>query len=254
MIHEALIDLIANIESAYGVRILFISECSSRAWGFAKETSDHDLRFVFQKLPWSQKLEAETDAIRIQRENIDAQGFSVEKAMRMLSSSNLTAFEMIHSPIRYAADHISAVLFEEVLHHYYSPQVMLSSLKGFIKQVGFQTAKEIQSSFRFALMAREVFQGKQPKLSLCDYRHRHPGIVRTVCDLRNRDFLEFQKSQIHNDVLNTIKCTLDLNLEAPKRKQIDEHMQYANAVNRRLQRHLFGLDSSKPNVKIFIED
>jgi len=38
---------IANAEKEHGVKVIYAVESGSRAWGFASENSDYDVRFIY---------------------------------------------------------------------------------------------------------------------------------------------------------------------------------------------------------------
>ena len=42
-----ILERLAALESAHGVRILYACESGSRAWGFASPDSDYDVRFIY---------------------------------------------------------------------------------------------------------------------------------------------------------------------------------------------------------------
>ncbi len=53
-----------RIEQAYDVRVLFACESGSRAWGFASQDSDYDVRFLYvHSRDWYLSIEDRRDVI-----------------------------------------------------------------------------------------------------------------------------------------------------------------------------------------------
>lgn len=79
------------------VEAVFVAEVGSRAQGFFKLASDHDLRFVYRHpvrryLGLSQPSETVQD---LSVAGLDMVGFDLRKFMRLLSLSNVTAIDML---------------------------------------------------------------------------------------------------------------------------------------------------------------
>jgi predicted nucleotidyltransferase len=94
-----------HVEEEHGVRILFAIESGSRAWGFASQNSDYDVRFIYLREPrWYQAvdLEERRDVIEYPIvDDIDLNGWDVRKALRLYWKSNPVFVEWIQSPIIY---------------------------------------------------------------------------------------------------------------------------------------------------------
>ena len=92
-----------EIETNKNVRILHCVESGSRAWGFASPDSDYDVRFIYVRpLEFYLKLEKTHDVIEWQLDDtLDINGWDLQKALRLLHSSNPTLFEWNQSPIVY---------------------------------------------------------------------------------------------------------------------------------------------------------
>jgi len=103
-------DELATIEQVHGVRVVFACESGSRAWGFASEDSDFDVRFVYVR-PITDYLSLETprDVIEhaVEAENspigveLDMVGWDLAKFMRLLHGSNPSAIEWLGSTTVY---------------------------------------------------------------------------------------------------------------------------------------------------------
>lgn len=123
---------LAKIEAGDDVRLLLVVESGSRAWGFPSPDSDYDIRFVYvRSRDWYLKLGERRDVIEKPiTDDIDLNGWDVQKALSLLMKSNAVISEWIDSPIRYRADHPSVAalrrLADDVLdgralaHHYAS--------------------------------------------------------------------------------------------------------------------------------------
>jgi len=94
---------IHEIEKRENIRVLHAVESGSRAWGFASPDSDFDVRFIYARpKEFYLRLEKKRDVIEWQLdETLDINGWDLQKALRLLHSSNPTIFEWNNSPIIY---------------------------------------------------------------------------------------------------------------------------------------------------------
>jgi len=103
---EYILKCLQGIEKKYDVSILLAVESGSRAWGFASEDSDWDVRFVYAHKPeWYFSVDDQRDVIEEMFENdIDAVGWDIKKTLALLKRSNPSLMEWIKSPIVYLSD------------------------------------------------------------------------------------------------------------------------------------------------------
>lgn len=92
-----------EIEKAEKVKVLHCVESGSRAWGFASPDSDYDVRFIYvRQKEYYLRLDKTRDVIEWQLDDtLDVNGWDLQKALRLLHSSNPTLFEWNSSPIVY---------------------------------------------------------------------------------------------------------------------------------------------------------
>lgn len=120
-----------EIEEKCNVKVLYAIESGSRAWGFASEDSDYDVRFIYaRKTEDYLKLEKTRDVIEYELNDIyDINGWDVKKFLTLLHDSNPVIFEWSQSPIVYKIssswEKISAIIndfaiFKKLIHHYLS--------------------------------------------------------------------------------------------------------------------------------------
>lgn len=87
-VEEALL----NIEQSESVRILYACESGSRAWGFASQDSDFDVRFLYVREPdWYFSIDVERRRDVIERpisDQLDVSGWDLRKALNLLRKSN----------------------------------------------------------------------------------------------------------------------------------------------------------------------
>lgn len=93
------------IEERHNVKILFAVESGSRAWGFASDDSDYDVRFVYvHKKDWYLNLYGNSkDVIELPVYNcndykLDINGWDIRKVLSLLIAGNNTPIEWVHSP------------------------------------------------------------------------------------------------------------------------------------------------------------
>ena len=94
---------ITEIEQNEDVRILHCVESGSRAWGFASPNSDYDVRFIYVRpKEFYLRLDNTRDVIEYQLdEELDINGWDLQKALKLLYTSNPTLFEWNNSNIVY---------------------------------------------------------------------------------------------------------------------------------------------------------
>ncbi|MCL2847878.1 MAG: nucleotidyltransferase domain-containing protein [Firmicutes bacterium] len=100
---EIIEEHLQKLEQKENIKILFAIESGSRAWGFASPDSDYDVRFIYIR-PQTEylKLEKRRDVIEyILTDELDINGWDLDKALKLLHSSNPTLFEWCNSPIVY---------------------------------------------------------------------------------------------------------------------------------------------------------
>lgn len=104
-VREEILVRLQRAEQEHNVRVLYAVESGSRAWGFASENSDYDVRFVYaHHTDWylSVDVEEKRDVIEYPIvDEIDINGWDIRKALKLLRKSNPSIIEWFHSPIVY---------------------------------------------------------------------------------------------------------------------------------------------------------
>ena len=104
------------IEAEHDVRVVLAVESGSRAWGFASQDSDVDVRFLYLHRPaWYLAIDARRDVIEQPIvDPIDLSGWDVRKALQLLYKSNPPLLEWLASPHVYrerpAAEQLRALV------------------------------------------------------------------------------------------------------------------------------------------------
>ena len=116
---------LADIETDHDVRILYACESGSRAWGFASQDSDFDVRFIYlHPKPWylSVDLERKRDVIELPiHDDLDVGGWELRKALRLFRKSNPPLLEWLGSPIVYLDRFSAAARMRALAPEFYSP-------------------------------------------------------------------------------------------------------------------------------------
>ncbi|MBE7681186.1 nucleotidyltransferase domain-containing protein [Paenibacillus sp. P13VS] len=112
---ETIRQQLAQIEQEEQIRIIYACESGSRAWGFPSQDSDYDVRFLYVRpLDWYLSIEDKRDVIeRPISDQLDINGWDLQKALKLFRKSNPPLLEWLQSPIRYkerysVAEHIRA--------------------------------------------------------------------------------------------------------------------------------------------------
>ncbi|MEK9200138.1 nucleotidyltransferase domain-containing protein [Lysinibacillus halotolerans] len=105
---EVILKKLMELEEKYSIKILYAVESGSRAWGFAAENSDYDVRFIYVHHPnWylsidPQGVGSKKDSMEFPiNDYLDINGWEITKALRLFRKSNPTILEWLKSEIIY---------------------------------------------------------------------------------------------------------------------------------------------------------
>ena len=103
IVQEIIPAKLKEIEARENIRVIHCVESGSSAWGFASPDSDYDVRFIYVRpIEYYLRLDKTRDVIEWQLDDtLDINGWDLQKALRLLHSSNPTLFEWNNSPIVY---------------------------------------------------------------------------------------------------------------------------------------------------------
>lgn len=167
---------------------LVIAETGSHAWGTHTDLSDHD----FTVIGIDKKLDLNTYPRATHKEKFaymdlagnnipaDVQFFSLEKALRLCTQSNLPIYEVVGGGCDNLKFHYHKVYacLQEVCHHYFDAREMFRSCVGSLHTLKKQyeeaptdeeRAKRKRQIFRYVFTALQLELGNKPKLNFQDY-------------------------------------------------------------------------------------
>lgn len=102
--HIIVNEYLERIEKEKNITILLAVESGSRAWGFASENSDWDVRVIYtRKDDWYNSLNKNWDETftSVGENDLDVHGWLLPKALNLLNKGNSAVHEWINSPIVY---------------------------------------------------------------------------------------------------------------------------------------------------------
>lgn len=164
-----ILQLLERIERAHGIRILYACESGSRAWGFASPDSDYDIRFIFARPEHAYlSVQEGLESIDLPLEgDLDAGGWDLRKAVRLLGKSNGAFVEWLHSPIVYRNEGGFRKRWQAAAREVFSPRASSDHYRGLAKQMVLGKldsdsvrAKDYLYALRAVLSAKWVADGK----------------------------------------------------------------------------------------------
>jgi len=171
-------NLLSRIESANSVSIVYACESGSRAWGFASPDSDYDIRFIFIRSAESYISGQEgLESIDLPLEGeLDAGGWDIRKAARLLGKSNGALVEWLHSPIVYRNENGFRERWQTMARGIFSPRASSDHYRGLAKQMVLGKlrddqvrAKDYLYALRAALAAKWIAEtGEIPPVPFAD--------------------------------------------------------------------------------------
>ena len=108
---EEIIKILHNIEQSENIEILYACEGGSRAWGFANENSDYDVRFIYKKQSVSDYLclKEPSDVIECIGDDLDIIGWDIKKALYLHYKNNPNLREWLMSDKVYIDNEIDSI-------------------------------------------------------------------------------------------------------------------------------------------------
>jgi len=122
---ERIVAALEKIQEEEQINILYACESGSRAWGFASQDSDYDVRFVYvHEKDWYLRINVAADSDVVERpivDDLDLSGWELAKALRLLQKSNPPLLEWFNSPIVYLKNEEFVRRLKALLPEFYSP-------------------------------------------------------------------------------------------------------------------------------------
>lgn len=113
-----------QIETEYGIKILYSCESGSRAWGFPSPDSDYDVRFIYARpLEEYLAIRPEKDHLSFPiNDELDIYGWDISKVLQLITKSNTTPFEWLQSPVIYREEASFRESLWQLCHGYFCPR------------------------------------------------------------------------------------------------------------------------------------
>lgn len=123
-VRQAVLSRLATLERECNVRVLYACESGSRAWGFASQDSDYDVRFLYvHPRDWYLSVRENRDVINGGvSDNLDLAGWDLRKALRLLGKGNPSLFEWLNSPMIYRCDYRFLAEFRQLAGAFYQEE------------------------------------------------------------------------------------------------------------------------------------
>ncbi len=124
---QRIMDNIRDIEAREDVRVLYVCEAGSRAWGGDAPGSDYDVRFIYVHRPeWYLSIFTRRDVIEQPIDaGLDLNGWDMVKALNLFRRSNPSMLEWLSSDIVYAEHDQWSAQLHTWSAHAFSPRVCM---------------------------------------------------------------------------------------------------------------------------------
>lgn len=129
---ENIIKKLEELEKEHDIKIFHAVESGSRAWGFASQDSDYDVRFLYYHRPeWYFSVLKQADNLVQMQENnlLDFAGWELKKTLNLLLKGNMSLYEWIQSPIVYKQSKEFETL-KALAQEFYNPKALMFSYVG----------------------------------------------------------------------------------------------------------------------------
>ena len=204
---ELIQEKLREIEQREECRILLAVESGSRAWGFASPDSDYDVRFIYVRSEKAYlRLDRTRDVIEVPiNGELDINGWDIDKTLRLLHKSNPTVFEWFSSPIIYQTSSF-ADQFRPIMQKYFSSK---AGLWHYLHMAEGNYRDYLRGEM---VRAKKYFYVLRPILA-CKWileKGTPPPML----------FTDLVKSELPEDLSETVYQLLDLKMNSPEIKEI----------------------------------
>ena len=204
---ELIQEKLREIEQREECRILLAVESGSRAWGFASPDSDYDVRFIYVRPEKVYlRLDRTRDVIEVPiNDELDINGWDIDKTLRLLHKSNPTVFEWFSSPIIYQTSAF-ADQFRPIMQKYFSSK---AGLWHYLHMAEGNYRDYLRGEM---VRAKKYFYVLRPILA-CKWileKGTPPPML----------FTDLVKSELPDDLSETVNQLLDLKMNSPEIKEI----------------------------------
>lgn len=235
---------LTEIEKEYNIKILLAVESGSRAWGFASPDSDYDVRFIYVRPKENYlKLETMRDVIELPiNDELDINGWDLQKSLRLLYKSNPTLFEWLSSPIVYTETNFAEEI-RNISKDYFSKK---KSIYHYLSMA----ESNYREYFRTDMVrTKKYFYVLRPLLA-CNWildKGTHPPML----------FSELVKEELPNSITNEVNKLLDIKMNSPETKEIpriDEINEYLDNGIKNIRERVANLPNDTDNSWIQLNE
>lgn len=170
------------VEQERNLRVIFACESGSRAWGFASNDSDFDVRFIYVRPAADYlKLRPPVDAFDQQGEDdFDLAGWDIRKTCELMRKSNGPLFEWLDSPIIYEQDGDLSARLASLREEYFDPRKTvyhyLSLAGGVWKKYLADVTEPVRKKYLYTLRPLACVK------YIAQHRHMPPTLFEAVLD------------------------------------------------------------------------
>ena len=205
MMKKMIIARLRKIENDENIRILFAVESGSRAWGFASDNSDYDVRFIYMR-PMQEylRLDRKKDVLNFLTDSslLDINGWDLDKTLKLMYRSNPTLYEWLSSPIVYIKTDFADQLKEMCRRYFVSKNSLFHYIgmaennnKEFLRNKEFVSVKKYLYVFLPLLSCKWILQYGKPAPML---------------------FAALMESQLEESLQPDVKRLLDIKINHPE--------------------------------------
>lgn len=160
------------IERENGFRMLYAVESGSRAWGFASEDSDYDIRFIYV-WPRDEYLSIFDPPnmfdYGVDDEDLDITGWDLRKALPLFRKANGSLMEWLFSPIVYYSEDAAMDEWRSLVPEFFVPRSSAAhylglsrKMSGGIEEKESVPAKKYLYALRAVLAAQYICEKREP--------------------------------------------------------------------------------------------
>lgn len=235
---EKIIEELNRIEKEEDIKILYAVESGSRAWGFAGEDSDYDVRFIYVRdKDFYLRLDDTRDVLEYPiNDLLDISGWDISKTLKLMYASNPALVEWLESPIVYKTGEEVEKLKE--LNKYY-----------------FSKRKIINHYYRIVLNLYNNFIRNKDEVKIKKYFYilRSLSAAKYVLEYNTNPPIEFEKLRkigIPREYNKIIDNLLDIKINNSEKKLIERNKILDDYIEKEIERldkivHSFEKEKSK---------